>query len=123
MKKTLVALLMVLGIAVAAVAASGFTAKITNTSGHTSIATGQTVLQSVVIGSTTGDVTVKVYDSSSSTATASLLRYSIAISASVSQTAGGRVIPLGGYFKNGVTIGTDGNANTLTATWHTSVVN
>jgi hypothetical protein len=113
-------LVLALGVlAIGGFAASGLISKVTSTVGVTQISSGPADLQAVVIGDLTGGaVTVKVYDSASAiTTVASQLKYTLALPSSLTQTAWGRVISLGGHFNNGIVVTTDGQSNTLTAAW------
>lgn len=120
MKKTLIALALVVGAVAGLYAAVASSVKITNAVGVSVISNKQAVLNSVVVGDLAGGaVTVKVFDSATGlTTNAALLRYTFNLPAAVTQTAWSREIPLGGKFLSGITVSTDGQTNTLTASWH-----
>ena len=85
--------------------------------GTTLVRAGSSIVNSVAIGSVTGDVTIKIYDSATAAGiAASNLKYSIAVSPGVSLTADARVLPLNAYFSSGVVISTAGSTVTGTTT-------
>lgn len=123
MKKKLSLLLALAIMTAAGLYASGFNMKQTSTAGRLIVSNKPAVLQNVFIGNTTGDITVKVYDSATLATTSAQLMYTFAISGGVTQTAAGRTLALGGSFLKGVVISTDSQTNTLTATWQYNALN
>lgn len=118
--KKILSLALALMVGAAALYAATYSVKQTSTVGVSVVSNKQATLHSVTIGNLAGGaVTVKVFDSALGVTTnANLLKYTLAIPAAVTQTAGPRTIELDGYFSNGITVSTDGESNTLTASWH-----